>query len=179
MADHRATTTAPRLPREIEADPCHDAVQAALAARTRRLWLGGTLVTSVVPLSDALRRVLADPDVTRLLRRGLEAAESALAAERRGLSALPPAEARRHGARVSRLLLLANDGAERFYRQVERLVAAHAPRVLACVVDCDSATLGALLYDRDAIAKLVLAEHKSAVAAILRALAGGSPAALH
>jgi hypothetical protein len=116
--------------------------------------------------------------VTRLLRRGLEAAEGALVAERRGLGALPPAEARRQGARVSRLLLLANDGAERFYRQVERLVATHAPRVLACVVDCDSATLGALLYGSDAVAKLVLAEHKTAVVAILRALAADAPAAL-
>jgi hypothetical protein len=176
MPDRPTTAATPRLPREIEADPRHAAVQAALAVRTRLLWPGGTLVTSVVALSDDLRRTLADPGVTRLLRRGLEAAEGALAAERRGLGALPPAEARRQGARVSRLLLLANDGAERFYRQVERLVAAHAPRVLACVVDCDSATLGALLYGRDAVAKLVLAEHKAAVVAILRALAGDAPA---
>ena len=92
-------------------------------------------------------------------------------AERRGLAALPAAEARRQGGRVSRLLLVTRDGAERFYRHVERLAAAHAPRVLVCVVDCDSAQLGGLLYERAAVAKLVLAEHKAAVAAILRAAA--------
>lgn len=176
MTADPATGAPARLPREIETDPCHDAVRAALAARTRLLWPGGTLVASVVPLSDALRRALGTPATARLLRRGLEAAEGALAAERRGLAALPPAEAQRQGGRVSRLVLVASDGAERFYRQVERLVAAHAPRVLACVVDCDSATLGGLLYEDDAMAKLVLAEHKTAVAAILRAFAEGAGA---
>lgn len=166
----RAAGQAP-LPREIEADPCHDAVQAALAANTRLLRPGGTLIAAVVPLTDALRRALGEAGTTHRLRRGLEAAADALDAERRGLASLPPQEARRHGGRVSRLLVVANDGAERFYRQVERLVAAHAPRVLTCIVDCDGATLGALLYEPDAVAKLVLVEHKTVVAAVLRALA--------
>lgn len=161
----------PRLPREIEADPGHDAVQAALAARTRLLWPGGTLVVPIVPLHPALRCALATPAVAQRSRRGLEAAQAALDAERRGLDALPATEARRQGGRVSRLLMVANDGAERFYRHVERLLLANAPRVLACVVDCDSATLGALLFEPGAIAKLVLVERKSAVSAILRALA--------
>jgi hypothetical protein len=106
-----------------------------------------------------------------MLLRGLEAAERALDAEQRGLAALPAAEARRHGSRVSRLLLVANDGAERLYRRIEHLVIAHAPRVLPCIVACDSASLGALLYGPGETAKLVLAEHKTAVTAILRALA--------
>jgi hypothetical protein len=178
MSDRRTSDTPPRLPREIEVDPCHDAVRAALATPARLLWPGGTLVAPVVPLTAALRHALGAAATSGLLRRGLEAAGAALDAERRGLAALPPDEARRQGARVSRLLLVANDGAERFYRRVERLVVTHAPRVLACVVDCDSATLGALLYDRDALAKLVLAEHKSAVAAILRALAAQPGATL-
>jgi hypothetical protein len=43
--------------------------------------------------------------------------------------------------------------------------------VLACLVDCDAATLGKLLYDDEAVAKLLLVEHKTAVAGVLRALA--------
>jgi hypothetical protein len=171
MTEHRADHARPRLPRAIEADPYRAAVHAALTATTRCLWPGGQVVVSVVPLTDPLRRALATAAAGGFLRRGLEAAESALDVERRGLAALPPEEARRHGDRVSRLLLVTNDGAERFYRRVEHVVVAHAPRVLPCVIECDSATLGALLYGPTATAKLVLADHKSAVAAILRAMA--------
>jgi hypothetical protein len=166
-----------RLPREIEGDPCREAVREALAAKTRLLWPGGTLTTTVVPLTNALARALVAAATSRVLRRGLEAAESALDAERRGLAARPAEEAARRGARVSRLLLITNDGAERFYRQVERLIATHAPRVLACLLDCDAATLGKLLYDHEAVAKLILVEHKTAVAGVLRALAGGTAGA--
>jgi hypothetical protein len=161
-----------RLPREIESDARHEEVQRALAARTRKLWSGGTLDAAVVPLTETLQAALRMPTMAAVLQRGLEAAEITLSAEQRGFAALPTDVARRQGGRVSRLLLITNDGAERFYRQVERLVVTHAPRVLVCLVDCDSATLGGLLFGSDAVAKLVLTGHKAAAATILRSLAG-------
>ena len=161
----------PRLPRALESEECHAAVQAALAAATRPLWSGGTVAASVVPLTHALRRALRASASSGMVRRGLEAAESALDVEQRGLDALPAEEALRHGGRVSRLLLVANDGAERFNRRVERLVVLHAPRVLPCIIECDSPSLGALLYGPGEVAKVVLAERKTAVVAILQALA--------
>jgi len=162
---------APRLPRVIEGDDCHAAVQAALAATPRPVWAGATVVAAVVPLTDVLCDALRSARMNGNLVRGLEATERTLDVEQRGLAALPAGEAERHGKRVSRLLLVANDGAARLYRRVERLVVSHAPRVLPCIVDCDSATLGTLLYGPGETAKLVLAEHKTAVTTILRALA--------
>lgn len=159
-----------RLPRDVESDPCHEDVRRVLAARTRKLWSGGTLEVAVVPSTAALRKVLCSPSTARQLQRGLEAATATLASEQRGLAALPPAVTQ--GRRVSRVLLVTNDGAERFYRQVERLAITHAPRVLVCVIDCDSAGLGELLYGSDGVVKLVLTGHKTAAARILRALAG-------
>ena len=125
----------------------------------------------VIPLTDPLRRALPEARDAGLLVRGLEAAASVLAAERRGLQTLPAIEAARHGVRVSRLLMVTNDGAERFYRQVERLGSTHAPRVLTIVLDCDAAMLGDLVYGAGAAVKLVLAGHKTVVIAILRAFA--------
>jgi hypothetical protein len=159
------------LPREIESDPCHLAVAEALRRRPRLLWAGGTVVAPVVALTAALRAALTAPETRARLRRGLEAAEAALAAEARGLASLSEADTRRQGGRVSRLLLISNDGAERFYRRVEHVVLAHASRVLACMIDADSATLGTLLYGGDAVAKLLLTERKTAAVAILRAIA--------
>ena len=70
------------------------------------------------------------------------------------------------------MLVVSNDGAERFYRQVERLASTHAPRVLVCVLDATSSDLGALLYGPDAVVKLVLTAHKTAATGLLLALAG-------
>ena len=160
-----------RLPREVEADPRHQDIRAALERAPRKLWTRGTIDIAVVPFSAALKRVLQKSQTTIHLVRGLETAAVALEAEQRGLAALDPEMAGRQGQRVSRLLLITNDGAERFYRQVERLALTHAPRLLVCVVECDSQVLGTLLYGEDAVAKLVLTTHKAAAAAILCALA--------
>ncbi|MEO6029241.1 MAG: hypothetical protein ABIR79_20455 [Candidatus Binatia bacterium] len=161
-----------RLPREVETDPRHEEIRAALGRAPRKLWTGGTIDAAVVPFGADLQRALQKSQTTVHLVRGLETAAAALEAEQRGLAALDPEMAGRQGQRVSRLLLITNDGAERFYRQVERLALTHAPRVLACVVECDSQVLGTLLYGEDAVAKLVLTSHKTAAATILRALAG-------
>ena len=165
-----------RLPRDVESDPRHEDVRRALTARTKKLWPAGVFDAAVVPLTEALRKVLRSPATAALLQRGLEAATATLAAEQRGLAALPPEVTDRQGHRVSRVLLVTNDGAERFYRQVERLAVMHAPRVLVCVLDCDSPALGELLYgfggESDGVVKLVLTGHKTAAASILRALAG-------
>ncbi len=99
---------------------------------------------------------------------GLERAEEALAAEARGLD-LAAATA---GARVSRLLLLSEDGAERLYRHVERLALTHARRVLVLLLSADAATLGGVTTGRDVTVKVVLVQRKRAVAALLRALVG-------
>ncbi len=160
----------PRLPRELESDPRIADVRAALNAEVRVLWPRGTLAVAVVPLGASLRATLAALAVNARVQRGLEAAESALDAERRGLDALPEAVAVRQGQRVSRVVVISNDGAERFYRHVERLALVHAPRVLVCLLDCTSVVLGELLYGPGAIAKLLFTTHKTAATTLLRSL---------
>ena len=150
----------PRLPRQIEGDVLHAAIQGTLAARTRTLWK--TVEVPQLALTDALLAALRTALVHGQLQRGLEAAVTALDAERKGLLT--------RGERVSRLCLFTGDGAERFYRRVERCLTAHAPRVLGAFVDVDGATLGKLLYGRETAVKLVMVEHKEAVSAVLRSL---------
>ncbi len=50
------------------------------------------------------------------------------------------------GQRISRVVLLSDDGSTNFYRTVDRLLEKHAPRVLGCVVEADSFHLGSLLF---------------------------------
>ena len=78
-----------------------------------------------------------------------------------------------YGDRVSRLLLFSNDGAERFYRHVESLLQAHAPRLLGCLLDIDGIALGSAVTGKEAHIKLLMAEHKDAVSEILRTMVAG------
>jgi hypothetical protein len=142
-----------------------------LAARPRTLWRDGTVEVPVLALTDSLAAALRTALGRGQLRRGLAAAVGTLEAEGRGLAAVARRTGNERGERISRLCVVAADGAERFYRQVERCLATHAPRVLGCLLEVDGAVLGKLLYGRDAAVKLVLADHKDAVSAILRSLA--------
>ena len=104
--------------------------------------------------------------------RSLENAERTLAAEERGLQMADRQIGVPRGVRVSRLLLLANDGAERFYRQIEALLRRHGPRVLAVRLEIDENGLGELLFGPGRVARLLMLEHKQAVGSVLLAMAG-------
>jgi hypothetical protein len=158
------------LPRAIEADPRHASIRAALAGAAAPLWTGGVLPAARAAFTAPVRAALAAAVVGNTLVRGLEAAASTLADEQAGLAALEAETGSRQGRRASRVLLVTRDGSERFYRRVERLAREHVPRVLVLVLDCDAPTLGRTIYGGDAVAKLVLTAHKTAAAAVLRAL---------
>lgn len=121
----------------------------------------------------ALDAVLADGlfEVRRARRvvRGLEGAADALDRERAGLSR--SAATRSAGRRISRLLLLASDGAPRFYRQAEKLAARHQERLAVAVIDADEEAMGAALYGSGQRVRAALIDHKDAVIAVLERLA--------
>ena len=104
--------------------------------------------------------------------RSLEKAEHTLAAEERGLQMADRQIGAPRGVRVSRLLLLANDGTERFYRQIDALLRRHGPRVLAVCLEIDEHGLGELLFGPGRVARLLMLEHKQAVGSVLLAMAG-------
>ena len=154
----------------MDGDPRAPAVLARLASASERLWPGGSLAVLDATLDDALCTVLQRAVDDGRITRGLESATKALDAEARGLDRADANAGTTRGARISRLILLANDGAERFYRHVETLLARHATRAVAVRLDVDAATLGARVFGDGAIAKLVMLDHKMAVAAALFAI---------
>jgi hypothetical protein len=160
-----------RLPKAVEADPRAAALRARLRKDARPLWREGELRVARAPLDDALAAALRGAKRAGQLLRGFEAAEEALAAEEKGQRAADREAGAPRGARVSRLLLLSDDGAERFYRHAEALLEHHAPRVLGLRLRTDAETLGALLFGEGRLARAVLLAHKDAVAAVLLALA--------
>ncbi len=160
-----------RLPKLVEADPRAAQLLTVLSSTTELLWPGGELRVFATPMRDALAAALQAASRAGQLVRGMETAERTLAIEERGLRIADEQTGTSRGVRVSRLLILANDGADRFYRHVESLLKRHGPRVQAFKVGVDEATLGALLFGPGSRARLVMLEHKDAVAAALVALA--------
>lgn len=158
------------LPRELEGDPLCAAIRQRLDAHRMRLWAAGATSVPILPLGAALTGALGSAQRKRQLVLGLDEAAAVLAREGHGLVVLATREGITHAQRVSRLLLLADDGAERLYRRVERLMADHAPRLLTCRLAADARAVGAAVTGQRVPVKAILAAHKQAVASLLRAL---------
>ncbi len=160
-----------RLPRRVEEELGGPHLASELAARSKPLWEGGALRVPQAELTPALEAALKGAFSAGQVVRGLEGAERMLAAEERGLTHVDRKTGVERGRRVSRLLVLADDAADRFYRSVESLLRRHAPRVLALRLSANELTLGELLFGPDQPARLLLLEHKDAVSEVLLALA--------
>lgn len=189
----------PRLPKTLDSDPRAEDLLRGLVLEASPLWEGGEHSATHVEVGEDLVAALRSAVQSGRMIRGFEAAESKLAAEERGLklapigahpgSTTPEAGAQADGTssesatptvgdeaparnvRISRLLLLANDGSTRFYRNVDALLRRHGSRLFALRLDLDALTLGGLLYGPDRLTRLLLLEHKDAVAAVLLAVA--------
>jgi hypothetical protein len=162
-----------RFPRQLEADHGPDVIRQVLMDRTSRLWSGGVLDVPLIAMKDPLKKALQVAVLKSRLRCGFEAVSHKLSNEKAGIAHVREQSDVPQGERISRLILLSNDGAERFYRHVEQLLRSHAPRVLGCLLDTDASTLGKLITGKDKQIKLAMAEHKEAVSDILRAILGG------
>ena len=159
-----------RLPKLVEADPRAPELLRMLPAQARLLWPEGNFHVPMVAFNPALAEALRAAHRAGQLVRSLEGAERRLAAEDRGLSLVDQQSGVLRGARVSRLLVMADNGTARFYRQVEKLLRQQGPRILALRLDLNAETLGQMLFGPGRRALLLLLDHKNAVSAVLLAL---------
>ena len=162
-----------RLPRELEADGTAGEISQVLMARTVQLSACGDFSVPVITMGDSLKKVLQRANLNGQIRWGLEAISDKLARERKGIDHLREGRGLPSGERVSRLILISNDGAQRFYRNIEHLLQLHAPRLLGCMLDMDSSALGSLITGKERQIKVIMAEHKRVVSEILRTLLAG------
>ena len=156
-----------RLPRAVEEGP-HG---PALSELFRAAQAAGSHALPEIALDASVQAVLQRSLRTGRLKRGFETTLDVLANERRGLENLQQKTGTDQKARVSRLILISSDVSERLRREIARALERHAPRVLALSLRTDSAELGRLLYGPDTIVKVLLLDHKEAVAEMLIAAA--------
>ena len=160
------TSQSLRLPRLVESDPRGAALLESLVAHAEPIRAGSELSVPVARF-DGIEEILQSAHRAGRVVRGLETAERTLASEAHGLRLADESSGVKRGVRVSRLLLLAADGSNGFYRQVENLLGKHGARVLAIRMDVDAARLGAPLFGEGRTTRLLMIQHKEAVADVL------------
>ena len=160
-----------KLPKDLNGHPKSDALIAYLSAKTRPLLEGKSTQGSLVAFDAKLKAALALPLVQAHLVQGLEQLGKILDREKKGLDAVRQAKNEAPVARLSRLLLLSNDGSERFYHDVASLAGRHAERVAVLVVETDAGTLGSSFAQKGQPAKAFMIADRKALGEFLKQLA--------
>ena len=165
-----------KLPKDVAADPRHDAVWNLLTTNAMTLWEGGNLLVPTLPLNQGLADECRQSITDRLAIPGLEAIGKVLASEQKGLDALiAKAPNAPQNPRVSRLLLMSNGGSKRCYRDCEALLAKYDQRVMGCRLDVTGNHFGSVIFGKPKLVHAVLFVDKKAVARALLALASAEP----
>lgn len=154
-----------KLPRQLVSDPKAEGLLEQLFSCTRKLNQESGFVIPVFELTDAFKKSLLTARRAGHAVRGFDNASEILLLERNGILKLNKQDGQ--GNRISRLVLISNDGSDNFYNKVNNLLVKYSPRVLGSVIDADSYVLGSLLFGEGKIAKLILIDHKDAVSGVL------------
>ncbi len=160
-----------KLPKGILTHPNVAGIDARFNANLRLLFNKGRLQVPQWSFDEALQRALQKTYDSKQLIQGLEAIESHLDAELKGLKALQSQPGQNQKQRLSRLLILSNDGSERFYHSAESLLIRHGDRALGCIVDATSEQLGLSFTKKSNPTKALLIHERKALEGFLSALA--------
>jgi hypothetical protein len=154
-----------KLPKQLEKECVASDVRAALEKERIALYRASRIYVPVLKLTPKLRTNIFYAKSLGALIIGYEAIVKALANELRGLQKIDSL-----GERVSRLLMVTNDGSPRFYREFEFLQKKQGARVLICRLDVDSVLMGDILGLKDQVVKAVLLNKKKSVINVLKSL---------
>ena len=158
------------LPRKLQSSENEEAIRTALSSHTEKLREEGNLVVPLLSVNSALAGALQTAERRGHLRIGLEAAEGKLSRERQGLLKMQQEQGLVVGKRISRLILVADDGTDRFYRSVEWLAKDHQSRLLVCRLNVPGMEIGRILFGEERNIKLLLIDHKDTVSLIFQTL---------
>jgi hypothetical protein len=154
-----------KLPKQLEKEKVESDVRAVLEKESTELCSDSNIYIPVLKLNPELRKQIFSAKFLGELIIGYWAVEKALENELHGLQ-----NVNNQSDRVSRLLIVTNDGSPRFYRQLEFLHKKQGGRVLICRLDVDSLLMGNILELKDKQVKAVLLNRKESVVNVLKSL---------
>ena len=160
-----------KLPKNIASHPNVKAIEALFGSNTRLLRPDGELRVAQWRFDEPLKLALKKVYAGKHLVQGLESISEHLDLELKGLKALKKLPGQTQNERLSRLVILSNDGSERFYHNAESIITRHAGRTLAVIVNASAEELGDAFTKKSNPAKALLIDERKALEAFLAALA--------
>ena len=154
-----------KLPKQLEKEEVESGVRAVLEKETIELCSDSSISIPVLTLNPELRKQICFAKFRDELVIGFGDVEKTLKNELHGLQ-----KVNNQSERVSRLLIVTNDGSPRFYRQLEFLHKSQGGRVLICRLDVDSSLMGDILELKEKKVKAVLLNRKDSVISVLKSL---------
>lgn len=154
-----------KLPKQLVKEEIEDKVIVALGKNSIALYEGSDMQIPLLKLTPELRQQIFYAKSLDEMILGYETIVKELANELKGLL-----NVNNQSDRVSRLVIVTNDGSTRFYREFEFLLKKHGGRVLICRLDIDSAVMGYLLGLGEKQVKAIMLNRKNSVANILKSL---------
>lgn len=158
------------LPKKLEGREEGRKIPGILNSHLKPVKPGNDYMLPSFSCSESIMNTLNSARRTGRLIRGFEDAEKKLSAERKGIACVDKKTGTHRKDRVSRVVVVANDGSERFYRQLIKLVEQNRPRVLAIHLDVTSFELGQGLFGPGKRSLFLLINHKDAVINLLTSL---------
>ena len=153
------------LPKQLAKEHLESDVREALEREIIELCAGSEISIPVLELTPELRQQIFYAKALGEITIGYEFIEKRLLHELHGLQ-----KADNQSERVSRLLIVTNDGSPRFYRDLEYLHKKQGGRVVICRLDVDSVIMGGVLGLKKATVKGVLLNRKTSVVNVLKSL---------
>lgn len=154
-----------KLPKQLGKEDLEEGVQAALEKESTQLYDDSNIYIPVLKLNPELRKQIFYAKFQDELIVGSRDIEKYLKNELHGLK-----KVNNLSDRVSRVLIVTNDGSPRFYRQLEFLHKEQGGRVLICRLDVDSVLMGNILELKEKQVKAVLLNRKESVVNVLKSL---------
>ena len=153
------------LPKQLAKEHVESDVREALERESIELCAGSEISIPILELTPELRQQIFYAKALGEVTIGYESIEKRLLHELRGLQKVD-----NQSERVSRLLIVTNDGSPRFYRELEFLHKKQGGRVMICRLDAGSVIMGGILGLKETPVKAVLLNRKTSVVNVLRSL---------
>lgn len=152
-----------KLPKNVLTHPNLKQIESLFSQHLKLLRPEGTIKIPRWEFSDKMLAALLKIHSTKNLIQGLESIESHLDKELKGLKALKSLPGQTQNKRLSRLLLLSNDGSERFYHNAESILIRHCDRTLGCILDASSEQIGDAVSNKASPVKALLIDDRQAL----------------
>jgi len=159
-----------RLPKELESTPEGEEIRNRLFSETTRLWSGSSNQVPVVAIHQRLHEALFFARTAGHVLRSYEQIALELETGQRGLESLQEKTGQAASNRVSRIVFVTKDGADRLFRRCGELLDRYGNRILLCQLDISSDDLGSILYGEPKNVKVIMITHKRSIIQVLRSL---------